>query len=186
MGENKKKIVKVIKVDLDKCNGCRACEVACSSFHASPKYSSNNPARSRIRVIHDPIRDVYVPIRAGDYTPAECIGRHTYMINEKEYDECSFCGVSCPARDIFKEPDSGLPLKCDMCESDPPLEEPMCVQWCLVDALTYEEREEEVEEEEKKPEEMETALESLAKKYGLQKVMDTVARMSISKKGSKT
>ena len=184
MGEKKKKIVKVIKVDLDKCNGCRACEVACSAFHSSPKYSSNNPARSRIRVIHEPLRDVYIPIRAGDYTPAECTGRHTYTINEKEYDECSFCGVSCPARDIFKEPDSGLPLKCDMCESDPPLEEPMCVQWCLADALTYEEREEEVEEEEMR-EEMEIGLESLAKKYGLQKIMDTIVRMSISKKGLK-
>jgi len=184
VGEKKKKIVKIIKVDIDKCNGCRACEVACSAFHAVPKYSSNNPARSRIRVIHEPLRDVYVPIRAGDYTPAECTGRHTYTINEKEYDECSFCGVSCPSRDIFKEPDSGLPLKCDMCESDPPLTEPMCVQWCLADALTYEEREEEVEEEEKR-EEMEIGLESLANKYGLQKIMDTVARMSMSKKGLK-
>ena len=184
MGEKKKKIVKIIKVDLDKCNGCRACEVACSAFHSSPKNSSNNPARSRIRVIHDPLKDVYVPIRAGDYTPAECTGRHTYSINGKEYDECSFCGVSCPARDVFKEPDSGLPLKCDMCESDPPLAEPMCVQWCLADALTYEEREEEVEEEEKR-EEMEIGLESLANKYGLQKIMDTVARMSMSKKGLK-
>jgi len=183
VGEKKKKIVKKIKVDLDKCNGCRACEVACSTFHASPKYSSNNPARSRIRVIHEPLRDVYVPIRAGDYTPAECTGRHTYTINEKEYDECSFCGVSCPARDVFKEPDSGLPLKCDMCESDPPLAEPMCVQWCLADALTYEEKEEEVEEEEEKREEMEIGLESLANKYGLQKIMDTIARMSMSKKG---
>jgi len=182
VGEKKKKIVKIIKVDIDKCNGCRACEVACSSFHASPKYSSNNPARSRIRVIHDPLRDVYVPIRAGDYTPAECTGRHTYTINGKEYDECSFCGVSCPSRDIFKEPDSGLPLKCDMCESDPPLVEPMCVQWCLADALTYEEREEEVEEEEKR-EEMEVGLESLVNKYGLQKIMDTIARISMSKKG---
>jgi len=184
VGEKKKKIVKIIKVDIDKCNGCRACEVACSAFHASPKYSSNNPARSRIRVIHEPLRDVYVPIRAGDYTPAECTGRHTYTINKKEYDECSFCGVSCPSRDFFKEPDSGLPLKCDMCESDPPLAEPMCVQWCLADALTYEEREEEVEEEEKR-EEMEIGLESLANKYGLQKIMDTIARMSMSKKGLK-
>ena len=182
MGEKKKKIVKIIKVDLDKCNGCRACEVVCSAFHALPKYSSNNPARSRIRVIHSPLRDVYVPIRAGDYTPAECTGRHTYTINEKEYDECSFCGVSCPSRDVFKEPDSGLPLKCDMCESDPPLAEPMCVQWCLADSLTYEEREEEVEEEEKR-EEMEIGLESLSNKYGLQKIMDTLARMSMSKKG---
>jgi benzoyl-CoA reductase subunit BamC len=184
MGENKKKIVKIIKVDLDKCNGCRACEVACSAFHASPKYSSINPARARIRVIHDPLRDVYVPIRAGDYTPAECTGRHTYTINGKEYDECSFCGVSCPSRDIFKEPDSGLPLKCDMCESDPPLAEPMCVQWCLADALTYEEREEEVEEE-VKLEDMEIGLESMVDKYGYQKVIDAIARISTKEYDSK-
>jgi benzoyl-CoA reductase subunit BamC len=175
----KKKIVKEIKVDLDKCIGCRACEVACSAFHARPKYSSTNPARSRIRVVVDDLNDVYVPIRAGDYTPAECTGRHTYTINEKEYRECSFCGVSCPARDLFKEPDSGLPLKCDMCEGE---EEPLCVKWCINDALILEEREEEIEEEEEQ-EDLEIGLESLAKKYGMQKVMDTVARMSISKKG---
>ncbi len=27
-----------------------------------------------------------------------------------------------------------------MCENDPPLKEPLCVQVCRVDALTYEER----------------------------------------------
>jgi len=180
----KKKTIKEIKVDLDKCIGCRACEVACSSFHAKPKYSSINPARSRIRVVVDDLNDVYVPIRGGDYTPAECTGRHTYTINGKKYRQCSFCGVSCPSRDLFKEPDSGLPLKCDMCEDDPPLSEPMCVQACPHDALTYEEREEEGEEEEKR-EEMEVGLEALTKKHGLQKVMDALARMSISKKGEK-
>jgi benzoyl-CoA reductase subunit BamC len=183
-GASEKRVVKEIKVDLDKCIGCRACEVACSAFHAKPRYSSTNPARSRIRVVFDELNDVYVPIRAGDYTPTECTGRHTYTINGKEYRECSFCGVSCPCRDYFKEPDSGLPLKCDMCETVPPLEEPMCVQVCRVDALTYVEREEEVEEEEKEEEEqekLEVGLESLVNEYGLHKIMETVARMS--KKG---
>jgi len=182
MGEKKVKIVKTIKVDADKCNGCRACEVICSAFHSNPKYSSNNPGRSRIRVIRDPLRDIYIPVLAGEYTAAECPGREKYTIDGKEYEECAFCRASCPSRDIFKEPDSGLPLKCDMCESDPPLEEPMCVQWCVADALTYEEREEEVEEEEELGD-LEIGLEALADKYGLEKMMDTVARMSISKKG---
>ena len=146
--EKKTKIVKTIKIDVDKCNGCRACEVICSAFHAAPQYSSNNPARSRIRVIRDPLADIYVPVYAGEYTAAECAGRDKYTIDGKEYEECAFCRASCPSRDVFKEPDSGLPLKCDMCESDPTLEEPMCVQWCLADALIYEEREEEVEDEE--------------------------------------
>jgi len=176
-GEKKKKIVKTIKVDVDKCSGCRACEVICSAFHANLKYSSNNPARSRIRVIHKPLRDVYVPIYAGEYAKAECAGRDKYTIDGKEYEECDFCRASCPSRDDFKEPDSKLPLKCDMCEDDPPQEKPLCVQWCLADALTYEEREEE-EEEGEKLEDVEIGLESMVDKYGLQKVMDTVARMA--------
>ena len=176
----KTKIVKEIRVDVDKCTGCRSCEMACSAFHAVPKYSSLNPARARIRVIIDEARDIYVPIRAGEYTQAECNGRNLYTINGKEYTECSFCPSSCPSRDYFKEPDSGLPLKCDMCEDDPSLPEPMCVQACQQDALTYVEREEEVKQqkEEVKLEEMEIVFEALVKKHGKKKVMDTFARLS--------
>ena len=181
-GEKKKKIIKTIKIDVDKCHGCRACEMICSAFHAEPKYSSNNPARSRIRVFREPYSDIYVPVYAGDHAPAECAGRDKYTIDGKEYDECTFCRSACPSREDFKEPDSGLPLKCDMCEGE---DEPMCVKWCLADALILEEREEEVEEEAEEAEELEIGLEALAKKYGLQKVMDSVARMSISKKGEK-
>jgi len=169
-----KKKVKVIKIDVEKCNGCRACEVICSSFHATPKYSSNNPARSRIRLIRDPLNDVYLPVYAGEYTANECMGRDKYLIDGKEYDECGFCRAACPSRDVFKEPDSGLPLKCDMCEDE---EQPLCVKWCLAEALTYEEREEEVEEEVKLGD-MEIGLKSLVDKFGLQKLVDTVVRMS--------
>lgn len=169
-----KKKVKVIKIDVDKCNGCRACELICSAFHASPKYSSNNPARSRIRLVRDPLKDKYLPVYAGDYTASECTGRNKYVIDGREYDECDTCRASCPARDLFKEPDSGLPLKCDMCDGE---EEPLCVQWCLAKALIYEEREEEREEEPQLGE-MEIGLESLVNKHGLQKVLDTVARLS--------
>ena len=172
-----KKKVKVIKIDVDKCNGCRACEIICASFHAAPKYSSNNPARARIRLIRDPVRDVFVPVYAGEYTASECMGRDKYVIDGKEYDECGFCRASCPSRDVFKEPDSGLPLKCDMCEDDPSLKEPMCVQWCLAEALTYEEREEEVEEEVMLGD-MELGLKSLVDKHGLQQLVESVARMS--------
>lgn len=180
--EKKKRIIKNIKINVDKCIGCMACEVICSAYHASPKYSSNNPARSRIRVIRDPIADIYVPVYAGEYAVAECAGRDKYTIDGKEYDECAFCRASCPSRVVFKEPDSGLPLKCDMCESDPPLEKPMCVQWCLSEALVYEEREEEIEEE-VKLEDLEIGLEALANKYGMHKIIDIVTRMSASKKG---
>ncbi len=174
-----KKTIKTIRIDVDKCNGCRGCEVVCSAFHATPKYSSNNPARARIRIIRDPIRDLYIPVYAGEYAQAECAGRDKYIIDGKEYDECAFCRASCPSREEFKEPDSGLPLKCDMCEGE---DEPLCVKWCINDALIYETREEEVFEEEK-PEDLEIGLESLADKYGLDQIINTVARMSKAKKG---
>jgi len=174
VGELVKKKVKKIKVNLDKCNGCRGCELACSAYHAKPKYSSINPARSRIRVVTDLLNDEYVPIRACDYTKAGCDGRRVYTINGKDYSECSFCGTICPTRDLFKEPDSGLPLKCDLCEDE---KEPLCVQACPSGALTCEEIEEEVKEE-VKPGDMEIGLKSLVDKYGLQKLADTFARMN--------
>lgn len=176
------KIVKRIKIDVNKCNGCRGCEVICSAFHAVPRYSSNNPARARIRVIRDPLADIYVPVYAGGYQVAECAGRDKYVIDGKVYEECAFCRASCPSRDFFKEPDSGLPLKCDMCESDPTLEEPLCVRWCLADALTFEKREvdEDEDEDEEAPasEEVEVGLEALADRHGWSKVMDAVRRMA--------
>ncbi len=129
-------------------------------------------------MVVDELKDIYVPIRAGDYAQSECNGRHMYVINGKEYSECSFCRSSCPSRDYFKEPDSGLPLKCDMCQNEPPLSEPMCVQACQPGCLTYVDFEEEEKEEKEKPEEMEIGLESLVNKYGVKSVMDTIARMS--------
>ena len=172
-----KKKVKTIKVDADKCNGCRGCELVCSAFHSTPRYSTINPARSRIQIIRHPLKDVWLPIFAGEYTPAECMGREKYVIDGKEYDECTFCRATCPSRDIFKEPDSGLPLKCDMCEDEPPLEQPKCVEWCLNDVLVYEEREEEVEES-VEMEKVETGLVSMIDKYGLDKVAEAIARIS--------
>jgi benzoyl-CoA reductase subunit BamC len=172
------KIVKGITIVTDKCNGCRACEMICSAFHAAPKYSSNNPARSRIRVVREPLRDIYLPVFAGEYTAAECTGRDTYILDGKEYRECDFCRASCPSRDLFKEPDSGLPLKCDMCEDQPDTEKPKCVEWCLSEALVYTEREEEAEEEEAAPGDIDIGVGSLIDKYGLQQLLDTITRMA--------
>ena len=183
MSKPAKKIIKEIKVDLSKCNGCRACEKACAAFHAVPKYSCFNPARSRIKVVIDERNDQWVPVRAGGYTQAECSGRNIYVIEGKEYSECALCPASCPSRPWFKEPDSGLPLKCDMCEDVPPLSEPMCVQMCARDCLTYVEREvasaeEETQGADNQMMDLKTAYEALVKKHGQKKVVDTFSRLS--------
>lgn len=174
----KKKIIKNIRVDVDKCNGCQACEVICSAVHATPRFSSTNPARSRIRVLRDALADIYVPVFAGEYTAAECAGRNIYTVDGKTYEECAFCRASCPSRDLFKEPDSGLPLKCDMCESDPDAEEPHCVAWCLADALVYEEREEEVEDTGVEISELDAGMEALADRFGWESLRDAMTRLA--------
>lgn len=169
-----KKKIKTIKVNADKCNGCRTCEVVCSAFHSKPAYSSINPAAARIHVTTHRLKDIWLPVFAGEYTPAECNGRDQYTIDGKQYDECSFCRATCPSRDLFKEPDTGLPLKCDMCEGQ---EKPLCVEWCLNEVLTYEEREEEVEEV-PALNELEAGLNALIDKYGLENIGTAVARIS--------
>jgi benzoyl-CoA reductase subunit BamC len=173
--EKKKKTIKIIRIDTDRCNGCRRCEVICSSFHATPKYSSNNPARSRIRVNRHPLNDIFVPVIAGEYTATECMGKSRYIIDGKLYDECVFCRASCPSKEDFKEPDSGLHLECDMCEGE---DEPLCVKYCFVDALTLEEREVEIGEEEDERDEIDTRLKSLVNKYGMGKITDAFVRIS--------
>lgn len=171
MGSTTFNLVKYITVNLDKCIGCRACEVACSGFHATPKYSSINPARSRVRMFVDELNDVYVPVFAGYLSASECSARHVLTIHGKNYSECSFCRSACSSRDLFKEPDSGLPLKCDMCDGEA---EPLCVQVCRPGALTYMAEE---KEREKEPEagNVEVGLQALIGRYGLQQVADYVA-----------
>jgi len=171
-----KKIVKSITVDADKCNGCRQCEVVCAGYHATPKWSISNTNRARIKVVTYRLKDIWFPVFAGEYTAAGCVGREAYVMDGKEFADCDLCRASCPTRDRFKEPDSGLPLRCDMCESDPPLEEPMCVHWCINDVLVYNEREEFVEETEEISD-MELGLKQLANRYGTDKLLETVARM---------
>jgi len=170
------KKIKIIKVDVDKCNGCRACEAICSAVHSSPMYSSTNPEKSRIRLSFDPINNIYMPVLAGEYTPAECAGRYTYTLEGKKYPECAFCRAACPSRGFFRDPDSGLPIKCDMCEAAG-LSEPACVTVCINDALTYEEREEEGEPAEIW-DELKVELDSLVLKYGAAVVEETVTRLA--------
>ncbi|MDD1778228.1 MAG: (4Fe-4S)-binding protein [Candidatus Helarchaeota archaeon] len=138
--QEKREIIKTIIIDTDKCTGCRSCEIICSAFHN--QFSIANPQRSRIRVFCDVENDLYVPILAGQYTDAECNGRYIMVVNGKEYGECSFCRASCPARNLFREPGSGNQLKCDLCD-EPPQPKPLCVKWCLNEALTYVEKKEE-------------------------------------------
>jgi benzoyl-CoA reductase subunit BamC len=137
-----------------------------------------NPSRSRIRVVADEIKDEYVPVRAGNLTRTECDGRHYYQINDKQYSECSFCRAACPSRDYFTEPDSGLPLKCDMCEDEPALAEPLCVTVCEPGCLTYQVKEVSAEVDEiAQREVLQRGLEILVNQYGIEQVIEKAKKV---------
>jgi len=123
-----------IKIDYTKCIGCFLCEIVCSLHHTD----TINPKRSRIRSLIE--GNLFYPVLAGPYTDAECTVKGTVIIDGKEYNECAICRASCPAKPVFKEPDSEIPLKCDAC-GEPP--DPECVKWCFPKALILVEEEEE-------------------------------------------
>jgi len=117
-----------IKIDYGKCTGCRHCEVACSLHHYENEI---NPQKSRIRVFIEGER--FYPVIAGPFAEAECTSKNNVIIDGQEYDECTLCRASCPSRPWFREPETGIALKCDFC-GDPP--DPACVKWCEGGALT--------------------------------------------------
>jgi Fe-S-cluster-containing dehydrogenase component len=116
-----------IKIDHTRCTGCKLCEVACSLHHTE----SANPWRSRIRVFVS--EEFCLPVIAGPYTEAACNSKGIVLVEGREVDECVVCRASCPAKSVFKEPDTAIPLKCDFC-GEPP--DPQCVQWCASGALS--------------------------------------------------
>lgn len=174
-GRGKTKKIKEIRFNMDKCTGCRSCEVVCSQVHSNPKYASVNPSRARIRVIIDEFMDTYLAVRAGQHTESECNARNSFTIRGREFGTCDFCPASCPSREAFFDPDSGLPIKCDGCEGED-VDVPYCVRECYPGALTYVERE--VEEELRTKDELFDSLRSLLKRHGLEKIVDVIVRVS--------
>jgi benzoyl-CoA reductase subunit BamC len=87
-----------IKVDHEKCTGCRHCEIACSLNHV---VNTANPRRSRIRVMKDQNR--YYPVLSGPFVDAACTSKQFIEIDGHQYDMCAFCRASCPEKPFLVE-----------------------------------------------------------------------------------
>ena len=126
-----------IKIDMNMCIGCRRCELACSLNH----YEKNavNPKKARIRVWEQG-DDIY-PVMSGPFNTEECTSQFEMQIGDKTYDGCSICRASCADRTWFKEPDTQILLRCDLC-GDPP--DPQCVRWCPCNAIVLLDDDEEI------------------------------------------
>lgn len=131
----------LIVADVEKCMGCRTCELICSLFHES----EFNPSLARIRVSRDPFEGVYTPEICR-----QCIAPNCYVvcptegamlvdektgariIIEEKCTDCGICARACPWNMIRRIPMKKVYAKCDLCGG-----EPKCVEWCPTKALAH-------------------------------------------------
>jgi len=132
-----------VMVDIDKCTGCRRCEVACSFF----RENECNPAKSRIHVLSWARECLDIPIYCVQCTKPACKAVcpvNAITVNEKTgtvlIDDdlcigCRMCMVACPIGAISLDAVCRKMLKCDLCEGRDG--KPKCVEYCEPKALRY-------------------------------------------------
>jgi anaerobic carbon-monoxide dehydrogenase iron sulfur subunit len=131
---------KMFFVDVDKCTGCRICEVACSLEHGG----SINPARARIHIMKMDERGVDVPVVCQhcetplclDVCPMNAISRDepsgAVLVDVDRCVGCAACTLVCPYGAVIIDVETKKSAKCDLCEGDP-----KCVQVCPKSALLF-------------------------------------------------
>ncbi len=134
---------KVLQVDIEKCVGCRTCEVACSLKNAG----ESNPTRSRIRVIRYEKTGLfhnYVPMVCQQCSnplcmeacPVNSISRNTETgaleVDPDTCVGCRVCSMACPIGGVSIDPATDVAFKCDLCGGDPE-----CVKYCYPEAIEY-------------------------------------------------
>lgn len=126
-----------IRVDPEKCTGCRICELIC----AFSKYSEFNPKRSRIRIVKMERFFVDVPVVCKQCLNPLCVKDcpvgalkkgtdSTINVDEELCTGCERCIGACPFGAISIDPLNRRAIVCDLCAGSPE-----CVQWCPTKAL---------------------------------------------------
>lgn len=135
-------VQKMLVVDVNKCTGCRMCEMACSLFHEGVC----SPSLSRIRVYerHAGVEEITIPVVCMHCTDPPCVAVCPMGGMKEDKDTgtgvcadvcigCRLCFMACPVGAIsFAPPPNVKPLKCDLCGGDP-----QCVKFCQTQALVY-------------------------------------------------
>jgi Fe-S-cluster-containing hydrogenase component 2 len=125
----------MIRCDIEKCSGCRMCEVACSMRH----FGAVSPSLSRIRVakLEESGIDLAIACIGCEEKPClECavegleVGkRGEIVLDEEACIRCEECMPRCPIGAIGSH--DGLPLFCNLCDG-----KPECVEICPTQALS--------------------------------------------------
>ena len=135
-------MLKVVTVDIEKCTGCRSCEIACSLHN----FGECNPARARIHVVKTQREGITttVPVLCRQCAdplcvkmcPADALARDertgAIVVDAERCLGCHTCVYVCPFGAPHVDPVTGISEKCTLCEGDP-----HCVKVCSKEALTY-------------------------------------------------
>jgi carbon-monoxide dehydrogenase iron sulfur subunit len=128
--------IRFVAADLEKCTGCRVCELVC----ALKREKVYNPQRSRIKVLQlDQILNMPVACRLCENPP--CVAacpldalnqseNGVIIVNENKCDGCGWCIKACPYGAVVMNPEKETVMICDLCDG-----EPQCVEWCPEEAL---------------------------------------------------
>jgi Fe-S-cluster-containing hydrogenase component 2 len=129
--------LKKIKVELDKCSGCRVCEIVCSYVHTK----SFRPFASRITVLKDDVSGMDYPVvchqcsdcKASRACSSSAITREQNCKLKIDYKACIGCGACVKAckYSALKMLDE-VPIICDLCNDSP-----ACVSRCPTRSLSY-------------------------------------------------
>jgi len=132
----------LVIVDIDKCTGCRICELACSLYNEK----ECNPEKSRIRIVRSEEKGIIytIPVLCQqcekplcmEMCPVEAIYRDSetgaVTVNEDKCIGCRRCAYVCPFGAILVDPSKQVAVKCTLCNG-----EPKCVEFCSKGALHY-------------------------------------------------
>ncbi len=131
---------KLIVINVEKCTGCRLCELACSLHHEK----CCNPSKSRIHAIIWAEEGVSVPVVCSHCDDAPCMVACKFealwrdpatggiLVIEDNCIGCKMCMIACPYGCIGYDKDTHKIFKCDLCDGDP-----KCCSICPTDALNY-------------------------------------------------
>ena len=131
---------RVLKIDHEKCTGCRLCELVCAVRHDHV----SNPARSRIRVVKWEDEGIYVPMTCQQCEDAPCLNAcpakaisHNEALGRVEVDYelcigCRTCVSVCPFGAMHFDTIDRRVIKCDLCDGDP-----QCVRFCEVQCIQF-------------------------------------------------
>jgi len=140
--------VKIIGVHLDRCTGCKTCELYCAAERASNgktllKAVQETPLpQPRVRV--EGAGGASVPLQCRQCVDAPCLDAcltgalyrdpqtDMVVIREDRCIGCWTCTVFCPYGVIYPWPERKIALKCDRCNF---MEYPVCVEVCPTQAL---------------------------------------------------